>query len=99
LPGGVDFIRLPLNRALIEKYNRGRRGREHLPFQGDALIELFEELLDGLNYCDQLEIENRLPQFVPCLRAMLLEASEKVREAYAVERQARLIQLANPSGR
>ena len=50
------LIELPLQTAQILKYERGRRlyrpnGGE---FVGDPMVELFEECLDAIHYCDEL---------------------------------------------
>jgi hypothetical protein len=50
------LIELPLIRACIEKWEAGRalHGDE---FEGNPLAELFEELVDGIHYAEQAELE------------------------------------------
>lgn len=50
------LIEMPLIRGCIEKWNAGRA--VHGPeFQGNPLEELYGEVLDGLNYCEQAQLE------------------------------------------
>jgi hypothetical protein len=51
-PGGRRLIDLSIEEAAREKWEAGRR--EHgAEFVGDPVEELFAELIDGLNYCDE----------------------------------------------
>jgi hypothetical protein len=50
------LIEMPVIRGCIEKWNAGRAA--HGPeFQGNPLDELYGEVLDALNYCEQAELE------------------------------------------
>ena len=52
----IKLIDLPVTRACIVKWNRGKATHGE-KFEGDPLEELFGELIDGLNYADQAELE------------------------------------------
>lgn len=76
---GLHVIELPLVRGCIERWNRGRKRYGGDGFDGDPLLELYEELIDGINYCDQAEMHgHRLGE----VRAVLMEAAERVKAVY-----------------
>jgi hypothetical protein len=75
----LPVIELPLVRGCIERWNQGRRRYGGDGFRGDPLLELYEELVDGINYCDQAELHgHRLGD----VRAALMQAAERVRTVY-----------------
>lgn len=52
----MKLIELPIMEALLLKSEKGRlaKGRRiDQPFDGDPLLELFEECLDAMNYCKE----------------------------------------------
>lgn len=82
----LHVIELPLVRGCIERWNQGRRRYGGEDFHGDPLLELYEELVDGINYCDQAEMQgHRLGE----VRAALMEAAERVRAIYSSCLEAR----------
>jgi len=58
---GQELVEMPIMEAMKAKWNAGLKeyGRApDEPFKGEkAVFELFAELVDGLNYCDQAEQE------------------------------------------
>ncbi len=52
----MNYIDLPLKEALAKKFADGKTAhRDSEEFVGNALEELFQECLDGMNYCDEIK--------------------------------------------
>ena len=77
------MIDLPIVRACIVKWNSGRE-KHGGEFQGRPLEELFGELIDAINYCDQAAMEG---DDVDDIRADLMELAEQVQEIGLARRQ------------
>lgn len=51
----MNFIHLPLKEALQKKYDLGKASHRNSDiFDGNPLEELFQEMLDSMNYCDEI---------------------------------------------
>ena len=82
----TSWIELPVVRACIEKWNRGRE--KHGPvFVGDPLAELYAELIDAVNYENEARLENPTVQ-LDGLADALISWANLVRQAWLEQRGA-----------
>jgi len=83
---GKALIDLPVTRACIEKWNAGR-AKHGETFAGNALDELYGELIDAINYCDQVQIEGLGD--ITFIRRTLYDLAHDVREIYVENMESR----------
>lgn len=77
-PRPPEYIELDTDAAALLKWRRGRE-KHGEQFVGHPLLELDEELLDGINYCAEAK---RWGWDLSLIEVALRMAREKVRETY-----------------
>ncbi|MEN6533917.1 MAG: hypothetical protein ABFD89_09660 [Bryobacteraceae bacterium] len=78
-----DLIELPVAEAKRLKHEIGRLKYGGDQFVGNPLVELFDECLDGMNYCDEC-IRRGLP--LQTIKGQLLTMAERVKALYEASR-------------
>jgi len=88
--GKRTYIHLPLKEALRLKFEDGKKShRDSEVFDGNPLEELFQECLDGMNYCNEIKVQFGLDYSHrrSTLWATALEAQTDYRRLHAKDLQ------------
>lgn len=89
----AELIELPIVRACIEKWNKGR-ANYGAKFEGNPLDELFAELIDAINYCEQCELHGiDLDDTKDCLMSLANDVRDKRLGRVPLRKESRHVEV------